>query len=68
MMLPNTLPSAPPVPAATSAPSAAIVAPVDIEVGDNGQAHADYNLHPLLVRSLDHYASHDDEDERFHVS
>jgi hypothetical protein len=29
--------------------------------------HADYNLRPLAVDSLDHYVIRLDEDERFHV-
>ncbi len=29
--------------------------------------HADYNLHPLRVQSLDHYVIVDDKGERFYV-
>jgi hypothetical protein len=34
--------------------------------GEDSPSHADYDLHPLVVRSLEHYVEHDDN-ERFHV-
>lgn len=38
-----------------------------VAVPDNHPSHADYNLRPLEVHSLDHYVQHEDENERFHV-
>ncbi len=37
------------------------------EVRDDSLTHADYNLPPLLVKSLDHYVIPADENERFHI-
>lgn len=66
MMFPNTLSSKSPMPAAIPI-AAATVAPD--EVGDDNLIHADYNLQPLLVKSLDHYIAPVDENERerFHI-
>jgi len=65
MLLPNTIssnklpmPAAMPVATATMTPS---------EVGDVNLTHANYNLQPLLVKSLDHYVIPADENERFHI-
>jgi len=64
MMFPNTLSSKSPISAAM--PSAtATMAPG--EVSDDSLTHADYNLQPLLVKSLDHYVIPVDESERFHI-
>jgi hypothetical protein len=54
------MPAAIPIAAATMAPD---------EVGDDSLIHADYNLQPLLVKSLDHYIAPADENERerFHI-
>jgi len=37
------------------------------DAGSNNPAHADYNLQPLAVPSLDHYVVLAAEGERFHV-
>ena len=64
MMFPNTLSSRSPILAAM--PSAtATMTPGDI--GDDNLTHADYNLQPLLVKSLDHYVIPVEESERFHI-
>ncbi|WP_140649781.1 hypothetical protein [Rhodanobacter glycinis] len=66
MMLPNTLSSKSPMPAAMPSATATMTPG---EVGDDGLTHADYNLQPLLVKSLDHYVIPVDESEleRFHI-
>lgn len=64
MMLPNTLSSKSPMPA--TIPIATATMTPD-EVGDDSLTHADYNLQPLLVKSLDHYVIPADERERFHI-
>jgi hypothetical protein len=46
--------------AAPITPLASAVAP------EQNLPHADYNLHPLQVHSLDHYVKYEDG-ERFHV-
>lgn len=65
MTLPSNHASPPsanvPVPAPLIATSALAMPDLDDPL------HADYDLHPLLVRSLDHYVEHDGNDERFHV-
>jgi hypothetical protein len=66
MMLPGNRPPTPPMPVIAPMPLPITVAPTAI--ADSSSTHADYNLHPLAVRSLDHYLEHDVEDERFHVS
>ena len=66
MMLPYKRPSPPETPAATSTqPEPPATAPVAVD--SSNPSHADYNLHPLKVLSLDHYILIDVEDERFHV-
>lgn len=67
MMLPNIPASVPPKPATTAAPAPINTAPVDAD--GIRQEHADYNLQPLAVHSLEHYVNvtGDDEGERFHV-
>jgi hypothetical protein len=64
MMLPNTLSSKSLMPAAMAAATATMTPD---EVGGDSRAHADYNLQPLLVKSLDHYVIPTDENERFHI-
>lgn len=64
MMLPTNRPIAPPM------PTPAFTLPAD-DTRDAVHApvtpHADYNLRPLAVDSLDHYVIRLDENERFHV-
>ncbi|HEY8329426.1 MAG TPA: hypothetical protein VIO59_13410 [Rhodanobacter sp.] len=64
MMLPTNRPIAPPMSTAAFMPPA-----VDAydAVDDTVTPHADYNLRPLVVDSLDHYVIRLDEYERFHV-
>jgi hypothetical protein len=64
MLLPNTLPSISPMPAEMPVATATRT---PVEVGDDSLTHADYNLQPLLVKSLDHYVIPADENERFHI-
>lgn len=66
MMLPKKPAAVPPKPVASSTPPPLDAVPVDAD--DNCPEHADYNLRPLAVHSLEHYVARDDEDERFHVS
>ncbi len=64
MMLPTYRPIAPPM------PTNAFTLPADDTrdaTHDPLTPHADYNLRPLAVGSLDHYVIRLDEDERFHV-
>lgn len=61
MMLPSNHPSPP---ENVLVPPPLIIASATPDGPD--PLHADYNLHPLLVSSLDHYVEHDD-DERFHI-
>lgn len=66
MMPPTNRPVAPPT------PTTAFALPADdtpnaIAIQDPMAPHADYNLRPLVVDSLDHYVIRLDEDERFHV-
>ncbi len=64
MMIPNKTPFAvPTMPAAVTTPPAAAPNAVD----EDNLMHADYNLLPLAVRSLDHYVAREDEGERFHI-
>ena len=66
-MMPSPIhPSAPPMPAVAPMPEPAIPA---LDSDDEAlSSHADYNLHPLAVRSLEHYVILDEEEgERFHV-
>lgn len=64
MMLPNRNPSVPPVPAIAPMPPDLVLSAND----DYGTPpHTDYDLHPLRVDSLDHYAVLDDQKERFSV-
>ena len=64
MLLPNTLSSQSPMPATMSVATATMTSG---KVGDDSLAHADYNLQPLLVKSLEHYVIPADENERFHI-
>jgi hypothetical protein len=64
MLLPNTLSSQSPMPA-TMPVATATMSPG--EVGDVNLTHADYNLQPMRVKSLDHYVIPADENERFHI-
>lgn len=65
MMIPNKPPiAAPMTPAAMTTPP--VVATPTV-VDEDGLMHADYNLLPLAVRSLDHYVAREDEGERFHI-
>lgn len=64
MMFSNTLSSKPPISAAMPSATATMTPG---EVGDDNLTHADYNLQPLLVKSLDHYVIPVDESERFHI-
>lgn len=64
MMLPTNRPIAPPM------PTTVFTLPADdtpIAIQDPMAPHADYNLRPLAVDSLDHYVIRLDEDERFRV-
>ncbi|OOG45746.1 hypothetical protein [Rhodanobacter sp. C01] len=65
MTLPSNHPSPPsaniPVPVPLITPSALAMPDLDDPL------HADYDLHPLLVRSLDHYVEEHGDGERFHV-
>ncbi|HWX67355.1 MAG TPA: hypothetical protein VNZ27_13115 [Rhodanobacter sp.] len=65
MMLPNNPSSSPPKPATIPVPAPVVAMPVEVDVPS--PMHADYNLHPLAVQSLDHYVIHIEDDERFHV-
>ena len=64
MIIPSYRPIAPPM------PTTAFTVPAD-DTRDAAHGpltpHADYNLRPLAVDSLDHYVIRLDEDERFHV-
>jgi hypothetical protein len=64
MMLSKKRPAAQPMPTDSHAPFPAFTASTTID--DSLPLHVDYNFQPLLVRSLDHYVEHDDN-ERFHV-
>ncbi|MHB1058137.1 MAG: hypothetical protein ACYC0F_09700 [Rhodanobacter sp.] len=66
-MMPSSIrPSAPPIPAIVPMPESAI--PALASADEALSPHADYNLHPLAVRSLEHYVILDEEEgERFHV-
>ena len=64
MLLPNTLSSRSPMPAAMPVATATMTSG---DVGDDSLTHADYNLQPLLVKSLEHYVIPADESERFHI-
>jgi hypothetical protein len=59
MMFPNN--QSPATPTTATMPDAAF------EAGASNLSHADYNLQPMAVPSLDHYVVHVDEGERFHV-
>jgi hypothetical protein len=59
MMFPNSPSPTPPM--------AAIVPDAAFETGTDGLAHADYDLQPMAVPSLDHYVIRVEEGERFHV-
>lgn len=63
MMLPNSRPSV------SSAPMLAPISPaVVLPTDDNAHPlHTDYDLQPLRVDGLDHYAVLDDQKERFSV-
>lgn len=65
MMIPNKPPfAAPTMPAAVTTPPV-VAAPTVVD--EDNLMHADYNLLPLAVRSLDHYVAREDEGERFHI-
>jgi hypothetical protein len=64
MMLPGNRPTTSSTPVIVQMPLP--TPPATATVDDDSTAHADYNLRPLEVRSLDHYMEHDD-DERFHI-
>ena len=64
MTLPGNRPPRPSTPVIVSTPLSSTSEPVTVD--DNSASHADYDLRPLGVRSLDHYVEYDD-DERFHV-
>ena len=53
-----------PLPATDAAPPTQASSTV---ASDNPPLHADYNLHPLLVRSLDHYVEPAHGNERFQI-
>lgn len=58
----------PPVlPMQTTPPTPEPVVPAPASVDEIFPVHADYNLHPLIVHSLDHYVIVDGEGERFYV-
>ncbi|HEV2681880.1 MAG TPA: hypothetical protein VGV14_15360 [Rhodanobacter sp.] len=65
MVLPNNPSSSPPKPAPLPTPAPVIAVPAEVDV--SSPMHADYNLRPLAVQSLDHYVIHIEEDERFHI-
>jgi hypothetical protein len=48
-----------------SMPESVVFAPAGID--EILPMHVDYNLHPLLVHSLDHYVIVDDQGERFYI-
>ncbi|MFI4959427.1 MAG: hypothetical protein ACHP7C_09745 [Lysobacterales bacterium] len=64
MLLPNTPSSISLMPAAMPAATATMTPG---EVRDDSRTHADYNLQPLLVKSLDHYVIPANENGRFHI-
>jgi hypothetical protein len=59
MMFPNNQSPTPPMTAA--------IPDAIFEAGASSLPHADYNLQPMAVPSLDHYVIHVEEGERFHV-
>lgn len=66
MMPPSYRPSAPPMPASMPVPEPAN--PVSDSIDEALPPHADYNLHRLVVSSLEHYvAPVEGEGERFRV-
>lgn len=64
MMFPSHRPSDSPAPAVASKPSSVILS---VDDDSDSQPHTDYDLHPLLVNGLDHYAVLNDQKERFSV-
>lgn len=67
MLRPNFRPSELPILAVMAVMASATVANARDEVDDNRPMHADYNLQPLPVHSLDHYVVRAEEAERFHI-
>ena len=70
MTLPNTPMTVAAGDVSTSLPTEPAVAatPDTSAPPDLDAAHLDYNLHPLKVKSLDHYTEQPNGDERFHIS
>jgi hypothetical protein len=66
-MMPSPIrPPTAPMPAIAPMPESAV--PALISIDEALSSHADYNLHPLAVHSLEHYMILDEEEgERFHV-
>lgn len=65
MMPPQNRP--PVLPMQTTPATPEPVFPAPARVDDILPVHADYDLHPLVVHSLDHYVIVDDEVKRFYV-
>lgn len=69
-----TLPNTPSIAATSDVGSPlsteqAVAATPDAQMPMGAEApHLDYNLHPLKVKSLDHYTEQPNGDERFHIS
>lgn len=61
MMLPLTPPSPPMPEPRTPMPAGAVT------TQEGASPHPDYDLHPLLVRGLEHYLSERDTENRFHI-
>lgn len=63
MMPPTKYPTIPTIPA----PSRPMPVDEPAPASDDTPAHADYNLLPVGVHSLEHYVKLVEEDKRFHV-
>lgn len=65
MMPPQNRPPVLPMQTIPPMPESVIFAPASID--EILPMHVDYNLHPLLVHSLDHYVIVEDKGERFYI-
>lgn len=61
-----TLPILDPAVLPTAIPGTGPADSIRVAIEGDAAMHADYDLHPLCVRSLEHYVERDDG-ERFHV-